>query len=180
MFCPWRSRQAHADYMLSCLPTKHFLTLGQSIAWHPDEVLRYLLMKHCMGTRKKAARFPPETVPLLPGTLCFSSKNVTFCILTMDTLPLKQAVSRAKRQEKRFSVFRLHGFTGRQTPVNERDSVKDGVKAWKFFHGEWEYRRTFVCDAPNGLFPAFTATRLQSARSGETSPGHIPCFRWKI
>ena len=177
MFCPWRSRQAHANDVLSCLPTKHFLTLGQSIAWHPDEVLRYLLMKHCMGTRKKAARFPPETVPLLPGTLCFPSENTTFRITWFRW---SRRARRARRQEKKFPVFRLHGFTGRQTPVNERDSVKDGVKAWKSFHGEWKDRRTFVCDAPNGLFPAFTATRLQSDRSGETSPGHIPCFRWKI
>ena len=83
-------------------------------------------MKHCMGTREKVARFSPETVPLLPGISMLSIRKYG---LLHHMIALKQAVRRAKRQEKRFSVFRLHGFTGRQTPVNERDSVKDGMKA---------------------------------------------------
>ena len=177
MFCPWRSRQAHADYMLSCLLTKHFLTLGQSTAWHPDEVLRYIPMKHCMGIRKKDGPVPSRNCPAFARNIYVFFQKIRPSA-SHDSAEAGGQAGKATR--KKVSRFRLHGFTGRQTSVNERDSVKDGVKAWKLFHGEWKNRRTFVCDAPNGLFPAFTVTRLQSDRSGETSPGHIPCFRWKV
>ncbi|WP_298073333.1 hypothetical protein [uncultured Bacteroides sp.] len=92
---PRRSRQAHAADVLSCLLTLHFLTPRQSTAWHPDEVLRYTLMKHGMGTREKTVRFSPKH-------LCFPSENTTFCILTMDTLPLKQAEGGQSDKKKGF------------------------------------------------------------------------------
>ena len=86
-------------------------------------------MKHCMGTCEKAARFAPETVPLLPGISVFSFKRYDLLHPDYGHVSAEAGGQVGKAARKKFSVFRLHGFTGRQTPVNERDSVKDGVRA---------------------------------------------------
>ena len=89
--------------------TMHFLTLGQSTAWHPDEVLRYTLIEHCMGIREKDGSVLSRNCPAFARNSMFSIRKYG---LLHHMIALKQAVRRARLQEKKVSRFPLSRFHG--------------------------------------------------------------------